>query len=97
MKPRPRSTLHPCLRLAFLSATTFAGLAAVPTHGADATLGRDRAPVAITSAEVWSLRPTQVSLAVQPALRPVRGGQAATIPEARRSVRMVYPALVEAR
>ncbi|GEP07465.1 hypothetical protein [Methylobacterium oxalidis] len=93
-KPSP---LHPCLRLALLATTTLVGLAAAPTQGADGTLGRERPPVSLSGAEVWSLRPTQVSLAVVRPDASTRDRPATGIPEARRNVRMVYPALVEAR
>ncbi|MDR7037335.1 MULTISPECIES: hypothetical protein [Methylobacterium] len=97
MNARKTSALHPCFRLALLTTTTLVGLAAVPTHGADATLARQRAPVALSGAEIWALRPTEVSLAVVPAPRAARDRPATHIPEERRRVRMVYPALVEAR
>lgn len=96
MTARLDPRLNPCLRLAILAATALAGLATVPTHGADATLSRDRQPVAMTGADRWRLRPTQTSAVLpgpaQPRLRPVM-----PIPEERRQVRQVYPAFTEAR
>ncbi|WP_375457490.1 hypothetical protein [uncultured Methylobacterium sp.] len=88
--------LNPCLRLAILATTALAGLATVPTHGADATLSRDRQPVAMTGADRWRLRPTQTS-AVLPAASHPRLRPAMPIPEERRQVRQVYPAFTEAR
>lgn len=88
--------MHPCLRLALLTATTLAGLATVPTRGADAQLERPRPLVPMTAADRWRLRPTQpvavVSAGALPHLR-----AAGPIPDERRSVRQVYPALVEVR
>lgn len=83
------------LRLAILAATTFAGLATVPTRGDDVHLERPKPPVPMTGAERWRLRPTQVAVIV-PAAAP-RKRAATVIPEERRNVRLVYPALVEAR
>lgn len=89
--------LRECARLVLLAALA-AGPTTFPTHAADGTLGQARSRVEI-GAEVWRLRPSQTG-APMPAGMPVaatRKGQVAEIPEARRSVRMVYPALVEAR
>lgn len=88
--------LTPCLRLVILAGTSLAGLATVPTHGADATLARDRRPVAMAGAERWRLRPTQSTLVLPAALRP-RARPAIPIPDERRQVRLVYPALTETR
>ena len=86
--------LNPCLRLTILAGTSLAGLATVPTHGADATLARDRQPVAMAGAERWRLRPTQTGIVLPATLR---ARPAIPIPEERRQVRLVYPALTEAR
>ncbi|MDP4021811.1 hypothetical protein Q8W71_04160 [Methylobacterium sp. NEAU 140] len=85
------------LRLAILAATTFAGLATVPTRGDDVHLERPRPPVPMTGAERWRLRPTQVAAIVPAAAAAPRKRTATVIPEERRNVRLVYPALVEAR
>ncbi|KAB1070592.1 hypothetical protein F6X51_22085 [Methylobacterium planeticum] len=69
-------------------------LAGAPTQGADATLAPARRPVALSGAERWSLRPTEAGPAApgHPASAP-----AGAVPEARRHVRMVYPALIATR
>ncbi|AWN39117.1 hypothetical protein DK427_19220 [Methylobacterium radiodurans] len=71
-----------------------AGPTTFPTHAADGTLGQTRPRVEI-GAEIWRLRPSQTSAALPAGA--ARKGAATEIPEARRNVRMVYPALVEAR
>ncbi|SFL93281.1 hypothetical protein SAMN05192568_101454 [Methylobacterium pseudosasicola] len=74
---------------------TLAGLATVPTEGADRHLERPKPPVPMASAERWRLRPTEVVVPVTTGSLRKRAETA--IPEERRNVRFVYPALVEAR
>ena len=88
--------MKPCLRFAILAATTLAGLATVPTQGADGSLERPKPLVQMSGAERWRLRPTQVAV-VPMSTGSVRARAASAIPEDRRNVRQVYPALVEAR
>ncbi|MDV3143416.1 MAG: hypothetical protein Q8761_03265 [Sweet potato little leaf phytoplasma] len=85
--------LRECARLVLLAALA-AGPTTFPTHAADGTLGRARPRVEI-GAEIWRLRPSQASAALPAAAIP--GRPVTEIPEARRNVRLVYPALVEAR
>ena len=84
-------------RLVLLAALA-AGATTFPIHAADGTLGQARQRVEI-GAEIWRLRPSQSSAPVLGGLpnAVTRTGAAAEIPQARRTVRMVYPALVEAR
>lgn len=78
-----------------LSVMTFAGLATVPTKGADAHLERPKPRVALPAAERWRLRPTE---SVMPSTTgSIRKRSETAIPENRRNVRLVYPALIEAR
>lgn len=88
--------MNPRLRFAILAITTLAGLATVPTEGADGHLERPKPLVQMTGAERWRLRPTQAAVATA-ATGGVRARLAAPIPDERRHVRQVYPALVEAR
>lgn len=88
--------MNPRLRLAILATTTLAGLATVPTEGADGHLERPKPLVQMTGAERWRLRPAQ-PMAVPATTGGARARAAAAIPEERRHVRQVYPALVEAR
>ncbi|KNY22920.1 hypothetical protein AKJ13_09860 [Methylobacterium sp. ARG-1] len=74
---------------------TLAGLATVPTEGADRHLERPKPPVPMASAERWRLRPTEVAVPVTTGS--LRRRTATAIPEDRRNVRLVYPALVEPR
>ena len=89
--------MHPCLRLALLVTTTLAGLATVPTKGEDVHLERPKPLVPMTNAERWRLRPTQTSIALPSVTGSIRVRAATAIPEERRNVRQVYPALTEAR
>ena len=89
--------MKPCFRLAILTTTALAGLATIPTHGADATLARDRAPVTLGGAERWRLRPSQTPVLAPATTGSLRGRPANAIPEERRNVRQVYPALTEIR
>lgn len=84
------------LRFAILSTITLAGLATVPTKGADGLLERPKPLVQMTGAERWRLRPTQ-AVVVQATTGIPRARAASAIPDERRHVRQVYPALVEAR
>ena len=85
--------LRESARLALLAALA-AGPTTFPTHAADGTLGQARPRMEI-GAEIWRLRPSQTSAPLPAAT--ARRGQETEIPETRRNVRMVYPALVEAR
>lgn len=88
--------LRECARLVLLAALA-AGPTTFATHAADGTLSPARSRVEI-GAEVWRLRPSQTSAPLPAGMRAAatRKGQGAEIPEARRNVRLVYPALVEA-
>ncbi|GJD44398.1 hypothetical protein AFCDBAGC_2265 [Methylobacterium cerastii] len=88
--------LGPCLRLGILATAALAGLAVVPTHGADATLARDRQPVTMSGSDRWRLRPAETNI-VLPAAAQARVRPAMPIPEERRRVRQVYPAYTEIR
>ncbi|MGU3538399.1 hypothetical protein [Methylobacterium sp. A54F] len=82
-------------QVAALALVLATGLAAAPTRGADDT--HDRAPPqAPDGAERWRLRPSQAALGPDEAGPPARDA-ARPIPEARRSVRLVYPALLADR
>ncbi|MCJ2123782.1 hypothetical protein [Methylobacterium sp. J-077] len=82
-------------RYGLLALFSLAGLATVPTEGADRHLERPKPPVPMAGAERWRLRPTEVAVPVTTGS--LRQRAATAIPEDRRSVRLVYPALVEAR
>lgn len=82
-------------RYVLLIALTLAGLATVPTEGADRHLERPKPRVAIQAAERWRLRPTEPAVAATTGS--IRKRPATAIPEDRRNVRLVYPALIEAR
>jgi hypothetical protein len=74
---------------------TLGGFATVPTEGADRHLERLKPRVAMQAAEHWRLRPSEPATATTTGSlrqRPEIG-----IPRDRRSVRLVYPALIEAR
>jgi hypothetical protein len=74
---------------------TLAGLATVPTEGADRHLERPKPRVAVQGAERWRLRPTEPAASVTTGSIHQRAEPA--IPEVRRRVRFVYPALIESR
>jgi hypothetical protein len=93
--PSPCSPPKRRYRLALLFFVTLAGLATVPTEGADRHLERPKPPVPMAGAERWRLRPTEVAAPV--ATGSLLKRAATAIPEERRNVRLVYPALVEAR
>ena len=82
-------------RLALLSLMTLAGLATVPSKGADAHLERPNPRVPMPVADRWRLRPTES--AVPSTTGSIRGRIETPIPLSRRRVRLVYPALIEAR
>jgi hypothetical protein len=91
----PRFRRQPVIRFAMLAAMTLAGLATVPTEGADVHLERPRPRVALPAAERWRLRPTEP---VMPnTTGSIRRRPETAVPEGRRNVRLVYPALIEAR
>jgi hypothetical protein len=74
---------------------TLAGLATVPTEGADRHLERPKPRVAVQGAERWRLRPTEPAASVTTGS--IRQRAETAIPEVRRRVRFVYPALIESR
>jgi hypothetical protein len=88
---RPQSLI----RLAMLATMTFAGLAIVPTEGADVHLERPKPRVQMPAADRWRLRPTEPALASTTGS--IRKRAETAIPAERRNVRLVYPALLEAR
>ncbi|WP_430912640.1 hypothetical protein [Methylobacterium sp. sgz302541] len=82
------------LRFAILVTTSLGGFTVMPTQGADGTLAPDRPKVPVAGGELWRLRPAMPV----PTVAPEPKARIATpLPEARRNVRLVYPALVEAR
>jgi hypothetical protein len=93
--PSLRSRPSRRYRYGLLALITLAGLATVPTEGADRHLERSKPPVPMASAERWRLRPTEVAVPVTTGS--LRRRAATAIPEDRRNVRFVYPALVAAR
>ncbi|MGH1571602.1 hypothetical protein ACRAWG_14110 [Methylobacterium sp. P31] len=96
MSSRPaRPVRKSWLRFATLAAMTLAGLATVPTEGADRHLERPKPHIPMPSAERWRLRPTEPALVSTTGS--IRKRPEAAIPENRRNVRLVYPALIEAR
>ncbi|MDP4004342.1 hypothetical protein [Methylobacterium sp. NEAU K] len=76
---------------------TLAGLATVPTEGADGHLERPKPRIQMAGAEHWRLRPTEAVVPVPRTTGSLRKRSETAIPEDRRRVRLVYPALVEAR
>ena len=84
------------LRFAVLATLGLAGLATVPTQGADSyPRERSKPRIQVPASERWRLRPAEPvvpSTTGSIALRPET-----PIPENRRAVRLVYPALIEAR
>ena len=91
----PRSRRRRRSRFCLFAAATVAGFATVPTEGADRHLERPKPRIQMAGAERWALRPTEVAVPATTGGLRVRSGGA--IPEERRNVRFVYPALVEAR
>jgi hypothetical protein len=89
------SPRHGLARLALFSLVSLAGLATVPSKGADAHLERPKPRVAIPTADRWRLRSAQA--AMPSTTGSIRGRTETPIPESRRRVRLVYPALIEAR
>ncbi|MGH1591901.1 hypothetical protein ACRBEV_30315 [Methylobacterium phyllosphaerae] len=90
-----RSRRRPLARFGLLAAMTLAGLATVPTEGADRHLERPKPRIAMQGAERWRLRPTEAS--VTATTGSIRERSEGAVPEGRRNVRLVYPALIEAR
>lgn len=84
--------MNASLRLAILVTTSLGGFTVAPTQGADGTLAPGRPPVPVDAADHWRLRPTVLAPGPERSPRAVL-----PVPEARRSVRLVYPALVDAR
>lgn len=84
-------------RTALLIAASLGGFAVAPSEGADSTLPPARSAGPLGPADHWRLRPAEHAPAPLPELRGPRGRMATDIPEARRQVRLVYPALIEAR
>ena len=84
-----------CHRIATLALAAACGLAAAPTRGADATLERDGAAVALTGAERWPLRSTRTPPLPAPP-RPERSIAMSDLPNERRTVRIVYEGYREA-
>ncbi|WP_331312769.1 hypothetical protein [Methylobacterium mesophilicum] len=82
-------------RYALLAAMTLGGLATAPTEGADRHLERPKPRVAMQAAERWRLRPTEPVVATTTGS--IRARTETSIPADRRNVRLVYPALIEAR
>ncbi|SDA29655.1 hypothetical protein SAMN02799622_04555 [Methylobacterium sp. UNC378MF] len=82
-------------RFALLAAMTLVGLATVPTEGADRHLERPKPRIALQAAERWRLRPTEPAVVTMTGS--IRQRPETAIPEERRNVRLVYPALIEAR
>ena len=93
--PSPRLRPPRRYRFGLLAIVTLAGLATMPTQGADGHLERPKPRIQMTGAERWRLRPTEVVVPITTGSLTRRSETA--IPEERRSVRLVYPALVEAR
>ncbi|MCJ2133420.1 hypothetical protein MKK69_04970 [Methylobacterium sp. J-026] len=90
-----RSRRQSPIRLVVVAAMTLAGLATVPTQGADGHLERPKPHVQMPAAERWRLRPAQP---VGPGTTGSIGRRVETpIPPDRRAVRLVYPALNEVR
>ncbi|SDM18415.1 hypothetical protein SAMN05216360_101101 [Methylobacterium phyllostachyos] len=79
-----------------LATMSLAGLAIVPTQGADVhPLERPRPRVQVPAAERWRLRPAEP---VMPSTTGSIGRRPEMpIPESRRAVRLVYPPLIEVR
>lgn len=74
---------------------TLAGLATVPTQGADGHLERPKLRLEIPAADRWRLRPAEP---VMPSTTgSIRGRVESQIPPDRRTIRLVYPALIEPR
>ncbi|WP_267426652.1 hypothetical protein [Methylobacterium sp. GC_Met_2] len=95
MSSRPASPRRRLARFALLSLMIMVGLATVPSKGADAHLERPKPHVSMPTADRWRLRP--VEPATPSTTGSIRGRIETPIPESRRRVRLVYPALIEAR
>jgi hypothetical protein len=90
-----QSVGRPWIRFVALAAMSLAGLAIVPTEGADRHLERPKPPVEMPGAQRWRLRPTEP--AVPSTTGSIHKHLAGPELEERRNVRLVYPALIEAR
>lgn len=88
---RPAAPRH----LATLTVMTCVSLATVPSQGADVHLERSKPHVQMPAAERWRLRPAEP--AIPSTTGSIRSRAETPIPEDRRNVRLVYPALIEAR
>lgn len=78
-----------------LAVMTVAGLATVPTEGADRHLERPKPRVQMPAADRWRLRPAEP---VMPSTTgSIRGRVETQVPAERRHVRLVYPALIAPR
>ena len=85
------------LRVLGLLAAAIGGLTAAPTIAADGTLARQAPVVALSESQDWALRPTKATAAAIPS--GTHGSQPAVLsklPDARRSVRVVYQGYLEA-
>ncbi|GBU16024.1 MULTISPECIES: hypothetical protein [Methylobacterium] len=83
-------------RLTLLLASSLGGFAVAPIQAADATLTPGRPLLTTGVAEHWRLRPA--APVPVPTAQPFRNERpAGPIPDERRNVRLVYPALVENR
>jgi hypothetical protein len=78
-----------------LAVLIVAGLATVPTEGADRHLERPKPRVQIPAADRWRLRPTEP--VIPSTTGSIRGRAEIQVPAERRNVRLVYPALIEPR
>lgn len=95
---RPRRIRFAVLAATILAATNLAGLVTVPTEGADRLPEHPEPAVAMPAAQRWRLRPTEPSeLSVPTTTGSLRGRSDLPLPGEHRAVRLVYPALIEAR
>ena len=78
-----------------LSLMTLAGLTTVPSQSADGHLERPKPRIQMPAAESWRLRPTEP--AMPSTTGSIRSRTDHPIPEDKRRVRLVYPALIEPR
>jgi hypothetical protein len=90
-----RPILRRLPRLAMLAALTLIGLATVPTRGADSHLERPKPRISVPAADRWRLRPAEPIMPSTTGSIARRGET--PMPEERRKVRLVYPALIEPR
>lgn len=78
-----------------LGLMTLAGLATVPSQSADRRLERPKPRIEMPAADRWRLRPTEP--AMPSTTGSIRSRTDHPVPEEKRRVRLVYPALIEAR